>query len=402
MKPTLKVIITVSILYFSFQPVPIANAATRFNGFSAQAAPGRPAALCLPGVYAYDPGDCTPAGSSAYMTRMAQEGIHLPLAPLSYAKIDPALGDTEVHYAEVRNMPAPVYSSVDDAVAGAKKGSGSQLNGNFVFVSYTDLQEVKGKKLYQIGPNQWITGNYLTRLGIIPPSQGLTFTSTPATPFAWVLTYFTQNGYLESKRTPGTENNDYTGRRYNLYDIVPVFSERKIGEDVWYQIGPEEWAPAKYVARVKPNTTPPAGVSGDRWIEVNLFDQTLAVYDKRQLIFATLIASGAEPMWTRPGVFQIFEEHEAAPMSGALESGSGDAYYLEDVPWTMYFDGARALHGAYWRAKMGFPQSHGCVNLTVGDAHWLYNWAKMGDWVYVWDPSGKTPTDPSMFTSGGY
>ena len=49
-------------------------------------------------------------------------------------------------------------------------------------------------------------------------------------------------------------------------------------------------------------------------------------------------------MWTRPGVFQIFEEHDAAPMSGALEDASGDAYYLEDVPWTMYFDGARALH----------------------------------------------------------
>jgi lipoprotein-anchoring transpeptidase ErfK/SrfK len=68
----------------------------------------------------------------------------------------------------------------------------------------------------------------------------------------------------------------------------------------------------------------------------------------------------------------------------------------------MYYDDARALHGAYWRAKLGFPQSHGCVNMTVGDAHWIFNWASVGDWVYVWDPSGKTPTDPSLYKSGGY
>ena len=66
----------------------------------------------------------------------------------------------------------------------------------------------------------------------------------------------------------------------------------------------------------------------------------------------------------------------------------------------MYFDGARALHGAYWRAKMGFEQSHGCVNLTIGDAHWIYDWAQVGDLVYVWDPSGQTPTDPSVRSDG--
>jgi lipoprotein-anchoring transpeptidase ErfK/SrfK len=68
----------------------------------------------------------------------------------------------------------------------------------------------------------------------------------------------------------------------------------------------------------------------------------------------------------------------------------------------MYFDEARALHGAYWRAKMGYPQSHGCVNLAVGDARWVYEWAQDSDWVYVWDPSGETPTDPSVYGSGGF
>jgi lipoprotein-anchoring transpeptidase ErfK/SrfK len=68
-----------------------------------------------------------------------------------------------------------------------------------------------------------------------------------------------------------------------------------------------------------------------------------------------------------------------------------DAYNLESVPWTMYFDESRAFHGAYWRANLGYPQSHGCINMSVGDSHWLYDWAKMGEHVYVYDPSGKTP-----------
>ncbi len=88
-------------------------------------------------------------------------------------------------------------------------------------------------------------------------------------------------------------------------------------------------------------------------------------------------------------------------MTGAFDADKLDYYYLEDVPWTMYFDQARALHGAYWRAWYGFPGTHGCVNLSIGDSAWLFQWANEGDPVYVWDPSGKTPTDPKLYTAGG-
>jgi len=40
------------------------------------------------------------------------------------------------------------------------------------------------------------------------------------------------------------------------------------------------------------------------------------------------------------------------------------------------------------------------VNQSVADAHWLFDWAVVGDWVYVWDPSGKTPTDPAFYQAG--
>ncbi|MFT3895963.1 MAG: L,D-transpeptidase [Anaerolineales bacterium] len=146
-------------------------------------------------------------------------------------------------------------------------------------------------------------------------------------------------------------------------------------------------------------TTPPEGVTTGRWIDVNLAEQTLAVYDNYQLIFATVISSGLEPFYTRPGLFQIYSKKETETMT---TSDVSDFYYLDNVPWTMYYDKARALHGAYWRTRFGYPQSHGCVNLSVGDSHWLFNWAHEGDYVYVHDPSGQTPTDPSLYPDWAY
>ena len=87
-------------------------------------------------------------------------------------------------------------------------------------------------------------------------------------------------------------------------------------------------------------------------------------------------------------------------MSGATTADRSDYYYLEDVPWTMYFDEKRALHGAYWHNGFGYARSHGCVNLSVGDSRWLYDWANLGDIVYVFDPSGRTPEDPSLYGAG--
>ncbi|MCC6900272.1 MAG: L,D-transpeptidase [Polyangiaceae bacterium] len=33
-----------------------------------------------------------------------------------------------------------------------------------------------------------------------------------------------------------------------------------------------------------------------------------------------------------------------------------------------------ALHAAYWHDRFGEPKSGGCVNLSVRDAKWLFDW----------------------------
>jgi hypothetical protein len=356
--------------------------------------------LCLPGVYFNDMGDCAPVGPSTYLTEMAEMGITLPLTPLPAKKPDFELTYVDVRYGQVRTANAPVYPSVEAALKGDRKQAIRRIDSPFSYISYTDEVVIDGKRFYMIEPGAWMTANDVIRIGAVPLFQGVTLDRTPDHAFGWVLSYLS-SGPVETKRSPGYQNDDYTGHMLNNHEIVPVFSEMQVGDTNWYLVAPDEWLPEKVVARVIPNTTPPEGVTGDRWIEVNLYEQTVAVYDQRELVFATLVASGLEPFWTQPGVFQIYDKYDSAPMRGSFEADRSDAYYLEDVPWTMYFDQARALHGAYWRANLGFPQSHGCVNLSVGDSRWLFDWADVGDWVYVWDPSGRTPDDPNYYTAGG-
>jgi lipoprotein-anchoring transpeptidase ErfK/SrfK len=61
-----------------------------------------------------------------------------------------------------------------------------------------------------------------------------------------------------------------------------------------------------------------------------------------------------------------------AKMSG--REGKPDYYFLEDVPYAMYFNRDMALHSAYWHDKFGFKHSHGCVNLPPSVAQWMWNW----------------------------
>jgi lipoprotein-anchoring transpeptidase ErfK/SrfK len=169
----------------------------------------------------------------------------------------------------------------------------------------------------------------------------------------------------------------------------------------WYLVGPDEWLEGRLVAAVFPNPKPPEGVENGRWIEINLAEQTLAVYDGGRMVFATVVSTGGSGQWTRPGLFQAYSKIADETMSGSFTADRSDFYYIEGVVWTVYFDAARALHGAYWHSGFGVPLSRGCVNLSTGDAQWVFNWIEEGDWIYVWDPTGLTPTDPALYGDGG-
>ncbi len=348
--------------------------------------PASGAVVCPPDVYLTQPDDCVPLGPSVYLTNLAGLGLTIPERPLPASKPDPGL--TQLPYSYFHLTPGeyvPVYSGPGGTGAGVQ-----QFPPGFVYIAYIDRVDQNG--IYYLMQNGgWIPGKG-ARVGEISNFQGLQFHATPRNSFGWA---FEQ---IPVKNAPGY-NAANIGKQIYPFQVVQIYDTKAVDNADWNMIGPDEWVEARKVAQVVINTTPPNGVTNGRWIDVNLAEQSLAVYDQNQLVFATVIASGLEPFWTRPGLFPINQKKAAETMRN---NDPSDFYYLDDVPWTMYFDGARALHGAYWRTRFGYPQSHGCVNLSVGDAHWLFNWAVEGDWVYVHDPSGQTPTDPSLYSNYAY
>lgn len=350
-------------------------------------------ALCLPDVYLDYTTDCLPLGASQTLTEMARQGISYPPRPLPAAAPDRALTTSPVTVAKINledHEPANVYGSLDDAVAGTNPVRQIDPGAGLRYVSYIQQTDVNGNTFVMLKSGEWMRASPAGYSYF----QGLKFNKTPSTQFGWMVDHARARSG-PSWNAPEIGETLYRETVIQIYEIVEAEGSE------WFKIGPDQWVSWIDAKRVRVDTKPPEGVTGDRWISVNLYDQTIAVYENRQLVFATLIASGGEPFFTRPGLFQIYQKKELETMSGAFEAGRTDYYYLEDVPWTMYFDQARALHGAYWRAWYGFPGTHGCVNLSIGDSNWLFQWAKEGDWVYVWDPSGQTPTDPSLYGAGG-
>jgi lipoprotein-anchoring transpeptidase ErfK/SrfK len=351
------------------------------------------AALCLPGqMEQFANPDCLDLGPSGHLKELAAKGITFPADPLPIYKPPADLSNIPFAYAIVSNEAIPVYDNLDTAMADIP---GNTLGASKIkYVSLYQKTNTEKGMYYQIATNEWISGQFIKKVAI-PSFQGYLFKSNPTTTFGWAMDTFTT-------RSEPSLNSAETGKVYYKYNILHIYDTQVVNDTEWCMVGVDEWIQSNYLARVLPNYTKPAGVTTDRWIEVNLQEQVLLVYESGRLVFATLISSGSPPFYTQPGVFQIYKMLVNDRMSGAFEADKSDFYYLEDVPYIMYYDQLRALHGAYWNNYLGDRGSHGCVNLSVGDAHWLYDWAQEGDFVYVWDPSGKTPTDPSLYGAGGF
>lgn len=344
--------------------------------------------VCLPGYYITDSSDCTNQGPAREIADLYKLGMTFPKTPLPFVTPSPDLEIIPFRYAVLSKDPVPAFSSLPTSASDTPT---SYLPAGLKYISYSSISDTDtGRWLYSKN-GDFISGSYLSRVSL-PTFQGVIISEPPLSGFGWLIE--------PALPRAGPSNNEaVSGKTLYTYTKVPVYQTVTSEGQEWVMVGIDQWLPKSEVARVLIASQSPEGVTNGRWIEVNLYDQTLAVYDHNQLVFATLIASGLNPFFTRPGLFQITQKKPAETMSGG--NGSPDYYYLEDVPWTMYYDGVRALHGAYWRTVLGYPASHGCVNLSVGDSRWLFDWAQEGDWVYVWDPSGRTPTDPAFYTETG-
>lgn len=121
-----------------------------------------------------------------------------------------------------------------------------------------------------------------------------------------------------------------------------------------------------------------------KWIEINLSSQILYAWQGNTLISSSYISSGKDGFWTPTGTFYINNKRGTFTMYGcAGEGASYECWEVPDVPASMAFTyEGHYIHGAYWHNNFGISRgSHGCVNLPVSYAWWLYGWTPL--WTKV-------------------
>lgn len=115
---------------------------------------------------------------------------------------------------------------------------------------------------------------------------------------------------------------------------------------------------------------------GEVWIDINLSTQYMIVYQGEIPILEALVSTGRPEFATPPGSYTINTKVDEQDMEGVI---GGESYNVPSVPWVMYFtDVGHAIHGAYWHDNFGSVMSHGCVNLPVDTAEYLYNISEIG------------------------
>ena len=141
---------------------------------------------------------------------------------------------------------------------------------------------------------------------------------------------------------------------------------------------PTSVAPPTKAAAAQPAYVPPSsgGGNGARWIDINLSTQSLYAYEGDVMVNAFIVSTGLSATPTVTGTYKIYARYLYADMHGP-------GYFLPDVPYTMYFYKSYGIHGTYWHNNFGTPMSHGCVNMSIADAGWLYNWSTFGTKVKV-------------------
>jgi hypothetical protein len=269
-------------------------------------------------------------------------------------------------YAHVKTLPLNIYRHPMEATMGLPPAR-AMLSGDW-WVSVDGLVEYEGQQWYQINEEEFIPAD---TLAFASPShfQGAYLTEQPSHPFAWV------NRWVQPSVLPQGAANETVGG-LNRYQLVTLFAEEGRGDEVWYLVGPDQWVEQSNISRVDVDPPPAEIGPGEKWIEVDLFEQTLAAYEGERMVYATLISSGRTATSTPPGLYRLWAKVQEGKMSNPdVEDGDPAWYFIEDVPWTMYFHEGYSIHAAFWHDAFGFQRSHGCVNLAPRDALWLFTWA---------------------------
>jgi lipoprotein-anchoring transpeptidase ErfK/SrfK len=145
----------------------------------------------------------------------------------------------------------------------------------------------------------------------------------------------------------------------------------------------------------QPPEIPSASTPGERWVSIDLSNQTATAMLGDTPIYTALVTTGKDGWDTPVGTWYINTRVESETMSSA-SIGAEDYYVLEDVAHTQYFTTVgHALHENYWRDDWVFGttrSSHGCVGMRTADAAFFWDFVGIGSRVVIHGDGSAVPS----------
>lgn len=167
-------------------------------------------------------------------------------------------------------------------------------------------------------------------------------------------------------------------------DIIAAMTAGTPYEGLFHYDDVEPGSETKQVAEGTENLVYQAA-EGEKWVDISLADNSVTAYVGGKVAGGPYyMVPGAPETPTVTGTFHVYLKYDVQTMRG--ENADGTKYETEGVPWVTYFTGSYAMHGAPWRSSFGwsgYGGSHGCVNMPVDAAKFIYDWTDMGDTVVV-------------------
>jgi lipoprotein-anchoring transpeptidase ErfK/SrfK len=140
-------------------------------------------------------------------------------------------------------------------------------------------------------------------------------------------------------------------------------------------------------------STPCSSSAVTQNIIVSINQQHLWACQGKSLEYSSAVVTGAEPVGdgTPLGVYHIYAKYTNQVLRGCDSTGCWNdpvSYWMPFLPGP---DGPYGIHDATWRSPTEFgninPQSdtgsHGCVEMPLTAAQWIYDWAPVGTAVTV-------------------
>ncbi|MEK7183232.1 MAG: L,D-transpeptidase family protein [Patescibacteria group bacterium] len=130
-------------------------------------------------------------------------------------------------------------------------------------------------------------------------------------------------------------------------------------------------------------TTQLVDATTDKYVLVDISEQRLTAYANGVPVNTFLVSTGVSGWNTPQGTTTITAKIPIMDYSWFYGAGNPNNYSLPNVKWNMRFRNHYYLHSAYWHNNFGHPMSHGCVNISIPNAEWLYDWSAVGTTVTI-------------------